>query len=159
MWLIRIRHEQIIPLVWTIGDNFGSGINNSDPVWIKFFRFFSDYWGFEDKVGYILSTRNYPGPFQGIFVSSVSNWRTMQWPLPFRDARNASYQIWPFHVISVKVTSVIISNSLKNLLWTISQGLLAFFYKHIWLRLGTCYYRQHLCGQTCKNNNNSLPMA
>ena len=169
MWIICIRHEQTIPLVWTIGDNFGPSINNSDPAWIKLFRFFSDYWGFEDKVGHISFTRNYAGPFRGIFASSVSNWRTTQWLLPDRDARNALCQIWPFHVIRVKVTSVIIGNSLKNLLWsftwhhvnnsTISQGLSAFFYWHRWLRLGTCYYRQHLCGQTCKNNNNSLPKA
>ena len=140
MWIICIRHEQIISLVWTNGDNFGFGINNSDPVWIKLFRFFSDYWSFEDKVGLISFTRNYAGPFQGIFVSSVSNWRTTQWLLPDRDTRNASRQNWPFHVISVKVISVIIGNSLKNLLWSFtwhnvnnsmtSKGLSAFFCQH-----------------------------
>ena len=29
---------------------------------------------------------------------------------------------------------------------------LALIYRHIWLQLDTCYYRQHLYGQTCKNN-------
>ena len=29
---------------------------------------------------------------------------------------------------------------------------LALIYRHIWLQLNTCYYRQHLYGQTCKNN-------
>ena len=64
-----------------------------------------------------------------------------------------------FHVISV-VISMVIGNSLKNLFqsfaWqyannsSISQGLLAFFYWHIWLQLGTWNYKQHLSGQTCK---------
>ena len=45
-----------------MGDHFGSGINNSDPVRIKLFRFFSDYCGFEDKVGHISFTRNYAVP-------------------------------------------------------------------------------------------------
>ena len=29
---------------------------------------------------------------------------------------------------------------------------LALIYRHIWLQLDTRYYRQHLYGQTCKNN-------
>ena len=28
----------------------------------------------------------------------------------------------------------------------------ALVYRHIWSQLDTCYYRQHLYGQTCKNN-------
>ena len=56
-----------------MGDHFGSGINNSDPVRIKLFRFFSDYCGFEDKVGHISFTRNYAVPPRVILVSSVSN--------------------------------------------------------------------------------------
>ena len=121
--------------MWVVGGNFGSRINILNLVLIKYFRIFLDFWGFEDKVGYISFTRNYTGP-QGIFASSVSNWRSTQQFLPDRDTRYASCQIWPFHVISVKVISVIIGNSLKNLFWSfagqyannsmVSEGPLAF---------------------------------
>ena len=145
--------------MWVVGGNFGSRINILNPVLIKYFRIFLDFWGFEDKVGYISFTRNYTGP-QGIFASSVSNWRSTQQFLPDRDTRYASCQIWPFHVISVKVISVILATP-----WKIFSGHLLgsmliirwflrvlwhFLPVYIWLQLVTYYYRQRLYGQTCK---------
>ena len=70
-----------------------------------------------------------------------------------------------FHVIGDKVVSEIIDIFLKNLVWSLAQchvnilviyrGPSAFIYQHIWLQRGTCYNRQHLYGQTCKNNKTS----
>ena len=171
MWIIRIRHEQIISLVWTNGDNFGFGINNSDPVWIKLFRFFSDYWSFEDKVGLISFTRNYAGPFQGIFALSVRNWRATQWFLLDRDARNASCQIWPFSRHrrwgNFCGNWQFLEKSFLVICLTVCQqfdSFSGFFRTLIPAHVVSIRYiilcRQHLYGQTCKNSNNSfLPMA
>ena len=113
----------------------------------------------EDKEGHISFTRNYASPFRGIFALSVSDWRMTQWLLPDRDACNASCQIWPFQVISVKVISVIIGSFLKNLLWsftwhhvnnsTNSQGLSAFFtgtFDYDWLHdtIDSIYLVRHV---------------
>ena len=70
-----------------------------------------------------------------------------------------------FHVIGDKVISEIIGIFVKNFVWSfawrcvnilvIYRGPSVLIYRHIWLQLGTCYYRQHLYGQKCKNNINS----
>ena len=67
-----------------------------------------------------------------------------------------------FHIIGNKVNFEVIDIFLKNLAWSLAQchvnisaiywGPPALIYQHIRLQLGTCYYRQHLYGQTCKNS-------
>ena len=66
------------------------------------------------------------------------------------------------YVIGEKVNSEVIKIFLNNLVWSLTllhvnimaihRGPLALISWHIWLQLDTCYYRQHLYGQTCKNN-------
>ena len=88
-----------------------------DPVWINYYRLFSDCWGFEDKLGHMSSTRNCAGSLP------ENTCLAGQWPrghtvIPARKrCSQCVVANLAFHIIGDKIVSEIIDIFSKKTLF------------------------------------------
>ena len=102
VWIIRIRHEQVISLVWTIEGNLVSGMNKNSS----------------DSSQIINVHEELRGSLPGNIRITGQQLRSDAMTLAGQRHLQCVVSDLTFHFISVKVISVIIGGSLKNLMWS-----------------------------------------
>ena len=135
---------------------FGSGINEIVEDSFKLLRF----WG---QISSMSPTRNRVGFLPG--NQRIANDAMILARQKRKQCVKANLFLYDIseransEIINIFVKLCLILGSASRWCCGNNLGPIVMFYRHIWLWIGTCYYRQHLYGETCKTNNNSLPMA
>ena len=139
-------------------NKIGSGITISDPVWINSPDSFPTFWDLRTKGGYISFTRN----FRKQSRRQSANEERCDGPCRTEALAMPCVGFGLFHNISIKTIFFNGWQFLLKFLKNLTSGTYQHFHwflrifsthsRHIWLQRGTWFYRQHLWGQSCKNN-------